>query len=129
MSRKISNGKLKVYDESGNIVRNPISRNYSLTVAGGAGLATVYLTSDGLTKGVSNTFRFSNVRNVIAGTNTIQTTPEGPVLGGWSYNSSTGLLTTKFMESKTTSVLLGGTVEGLEAEENGTVIKVIVFGD
>ena len=119
---------LIMYDENRNLVASTIMHVVLGTVAGGNGQTSNFLTTDGLTKSGSNSFLFSSVKSVMAACNSIQTLPEGPSLHGWSYDSGTGALVCQFLESKTTGVLIGGTVEGLEAEENGTVMKITIVG-
>lgn len=118
-----------MYDES----RVPVTTNIivhviTATVAGGNGRTSNFLTTDGLTKGAGNLFLFTTVKHVDGSTGTLQTDVEAPFMSGWSYNVSTGELITLWMESKNTGILIGGNVEGLETEENGTVCKVMIMG-
>lgn len=119
---------LVMYDENRNLISSTIMHVVISTISGGNGQTTNYLTSDGLNKSANNSFIFSSVKSVTAAQNTIQTLPEGAAMHGWSYNTETGLLTCQFLESKTTGVLIGGSVEGLEAKENGTTLKITIIG-
>jgi len=82
---------------------------------------TLYLTDDGT---VSGTLLFSSVYHVSIAASEIQTLADAPIMAGYSYNSGTGLLTVKFLESA--GILLGG--QGLEAEEASTPITIFVIG-
>lgn len=104
-------------------------RWYGLTVLGGIGTASKFLTSNELTKTSSNTFLFSTVFGGSGNATTIQALDEAPGCYGFNYNTSTGLAQWLFLESKTTLVnLLGTTVEGLEVEENSTAVNCWVQG-
>jgi hypothetical protein len=122
---KINNPSLLHYDENGNIIGLTIIREYSTTVAGGAGLASVFLTSNGLTLGGGNSLTFTNVRNVLFNGNVIQALAEAAGGFGYDYVAGTGLLRVLNLESAT--VVLAG--QALEVEENATVIKITVIGD
>lgn len=100
---------------------------FNLTTAGGAGIASKFLTSDGLTKSGSNTFLYSSVIAGWSSANTIPALDERPISGGFRYNTSTGLAEWGVMESKTTGVLIGGSVEGLEVKENGFSVTCFVL--
>lgn len=103
-------------------------RWYHLFTSGGTGIASKYLTSDGLTKTGGNTFLFSSVFGGSGNATTIQAVDEAPACHGFNYNTSTGLAQWLFLESKTTGVLIGGTVDGLEVEENSTAVNCWVQG-
>src|ERR1700741_1145983 len=108
---------------------NVQKRGYNLTIAGGDGRASKFLTSDGLTKSGSNTFLFSSVFNGGGFMKTIQSDTEAATCCGFTYNTGTGLAEWKFMESNTSSIgALGGTAEGLEDEENGSTVFCFVEG-
>lgn len=103
-------------------------RYYNLTISGGSGQCSKYLTSDGLAKSVGNTFLFTSVLYGHGISNTIESIAEAATCFGFSYNTTTGLGTWLFLESKNTGVLIGGNVEGLEAQENSSTVVCGVIG-
>lgn len=120
--------KDKTYVE-GSLVSSAISRRYyTLGITGGAGVASTYLTTDGYTKGATNSFLYSTVLFGNGSGTAIESIEERPLFSGYNYNTSTGLMQWSFCESKTTGVLIGGTVEGLEVKENGYSVKCYVDG-
>ena len=118
----------KTYVE-GSLVSSAISRRYyTLGITGGSGVASTYLTTDGYTKGATNSFLYITVLFGNGSGTVIESIDEKPIFAGYNYNSSTGLMQWSFCESKTTGVLIGGTVEGLEVKENGYSVKCYVDG-
>lgn len=105
---------------NGSLINGIITATVSGTVSGNP--TTIYLTNNGL---VSGTKLFTNVYHVSSEASVVQADNEAPALTGYSYNSGTGALQLKFMESATT-VLAG---QGLEAEENGTAFTVFAIGN
>ncbi len=95
-----------------------------LTIAGGAGLASIFLTSDGLTKSGANTFLYSSVLFATGMMRTINAITTAIFAIGYDYNVSTGLLRVLFGESKNTGVLIGGNIEGLELAQNGGTVRI-----
>lgn len=102
---------------------NPITGIITATISGtvSGATTTVYLTDNGL---VSGNKLFTTVYHISTSASVIQTSPEGPVPAGYSYDAGTGAVVVKFMESA--GVLLGG--QGLENEENGTPFTILAIG-
>lgn len=110
----------KKHYQNGTLTQNTITATITgVTTTGGT--TSVYLTSDGT---VSGTKLFTTVYNVSAQATAIQADTEAPTMAGYSYNSGTGELQIKFLESAT--ILIGG--QGLEAEESGTPFSVFAIG-
>lgn len=124
----IGMGILSIYLNDVLLANNIKRRYYTLSISGGSGIAQVYLTSDGLTKSVSNTFLFTTVLYGSGNGITIENVDERPIFCGFNYNAVTGLARFAFNESKNTGVLIGGTVEGLEAKENAYIVSCYVEG-
>lgn len=99
-----------------------------LTVSGGAGIVGVYLTTDGLVKSGSNSFRFTNVLFGWSSSNpsgSMPTISESGIAGPFYYDSATGLAQWRILESNETTVLILNTqVTGNEAKENGYAARV-----
>ncbi len=118
-----------MYDENRVLVSSQlITYSASATISGGAGKTSNFLTSDGLTKSGSNTFMFTTVKQVSASAPAIQSATEAPSMNGWDYNATTGELQTVWLESATTNTLIITTVEGIEIEEDSTVVKILITG-
>lgn len=83
---------------------------------------TIYLTDDGT---VNGTLLFSDVYHVSAAAEEIQATLEAPAFHGYSYDSGTGALILKFLESNNAGLAI---LSGLEAEEATTPFTVFVVG-
>ena len=117
------NNIVNIYGEhyhNGSAVGNIITATVDNETTDGEN-TTVYLTDDGT---VSGNRLFSSVYHVSIAAAEIQSLAEAPIMAGYSYNSGTGLLTVKFLESA--GILLGG--QGLEAEESATPITIFVIG-
>lgn len=86
------------------------------------GTTSIFLTDDGTSGG---TKLFTEVYNVNAIATSILANNTAPVFAGYAYNSGTGQLQIKFLES---SNILGLGIESLESETAGTTFSVFVIG-
>lgn len=119
-SFQILNNTNSTHYHNGSLANNIVTATVTNETTDGEN-TTVYLTDDGTSGG---NLLFSSVYHVSVAASEIQSLAEAPVMAGYSYNSGTGLLTVKFVESA--GILLRG--QGLEAEEANTPITIFVIG-
>lgn len=104
-------------------------RTVNNVTVGAGGLWSVFLTSDGFTKSGANTFIYATFLGVTgAADNTLNTTANAIISGETNYNVTTGQLQIHFLENKTTGVLIGGNVTGLQDAPSGTTVTVTYKG-
>ncbi|HLG25621.1 MAG TPA: hypothetical protein VI588_02395 [Candidatus Gracilibacteria bacterium] len=106
--------------ENGSLTANVKTATITNETTDGA-TTSMFVTTDGTSGG---TKLFTTVYHVSAEASEIESDSEAPSMAGYSYNSSTGELQIKFLESA--GILLGG--QGLEGEESGTAITVFIIG-
>lgn len=97
------------------------------------GVITKYLTSDGLVKGLGNTFLYALVRRVMCQKQNLVsatfTNLGSAWQGDWYYNTVTGLLSVQMIQGNSGGILIGGSYTGTQKASAGINCSLTIIGN